>query len=434
MPGVQRHHPAAAVETDLRRPIARSCRACRRRSADRRLLGRGGLRHRRAGSAGRSGGAAVVLGALSPRTRNAQVDMYQAGDVDYIVATDAIGMGLNLDVDHIAFAADKQVRRLAPPPPQPRRSSARSLAAPAATYATARSAPPAAASPFDNDLVELLENHRFRAGRPCCNGATATLDFEFARIARRRRSTLLPGEPGLTRRTARGQDQMVLDIATRDPEVRKVATQPWRHRCACGTAARFRTTASCRRRRMPISSCRYTGSSCAPDTSPTTGSPATSTRSIGSTARSIRSPPRIAQVRTWTFIANRPDWLRDPEHWQGVARRVEDTLSDAPCIERLAQRFVDRRTSVLMPPVTRECDVWKPKSPTSGDVMVEGQHVGQLNGFPVHARTRRRRARRRVGAERRRARRRSPPRSRGGARDPRPARRSTRPSCSPTTG
>ena len=53
------------------------------------------------------GGAAVVLGALSPRTRNAQVALYQSGDVDYLVATDAIGMGLNLDVDHVAFASDR---------------------------------------------------------------------------------------------------------------------------------------------------------------------------------------------------------------------------------------------------------------------------------------------------------------------------------------
>src|SRR5690606_26085446 len=54
------------------------------------------------------GGAAVVLGALSPRTRNAQVEIYQSGDVDYLVATDAIGMGLNLDVNHIAFAGDRK--------------------------------------------------------------------------------------------------------------------------------------------------------------------------------------------------------------------------------------------------------------------------------------------------------------------------------------
>ena len=59
------------------------------------------------------GGAAVVLGALSPRTRNAQVALYQSGDVDFLVATDAIGMGLNMDVDHVAFAGAREIRRRA---------------------------------------------------------------------------------------------------------------------------------------------------------------------------------------------------------------------------------------------------------------------------------------------------------------------------------
>ena len=88
---------------------------------------------------------------------------------------------------------------------------------------------------------------------------------------------------------------------------------------------------------------------------------------------------RIAQVRTWTFIANRPDWLRDPEHWQGVTRRVEDTLSDA-LHQRLAQRFVDRRTSVLRRRL-RENAIMEAEITSTGDVVVEGQHVGQLNGF-----------------------------------------------------
>jgi ATP-dependent RNA helicase SUPV3L1/SUV3 len=88
---------------------------------------------------------------------------------------------------------------------------------------------------------------------------------------------------------------------------------------------------------------------------------------------------RIAQVRTWTFIANRSDWLNDPAHWQGVARRVEDSLSDA-LHQRLAQRFVDRRTSVLMKRL-RENAMLEAEITTAGDVMVEGQHVGQLHGF-----------------------------------------------------
>ena len=88
---------------------------------------------------------------------------------------------------------------------------------------------------------------------------------------------------------------------------------------------------------------------------------------------------RIAEIRTWTFIANRAGWLRDPQHWQSVTRQVEDNLSDA-LHERLAQRFVDRRTSVLMRRL-RENAMLEAEVTPSGDVLVAGQHVGQLNGF-----------------------------------------------------
>ncbi len=88
---------------------------------------------------------------------------------------------------------------------------------------------------------------------------------------------------------------------------------------------------------------------------------------------------RIAQVRTWNFIANRPDWLGDPEHWQGVTRQVEDNLSDA-LHERLAHRFVDRRTSVLMRRL-RENAMLEAEVTATGDVLVEAQHIGHLHGF-----------------------------------------------------
>ncbi len=79
------------------------------------------------------GGTAVVLGALSPRARNAQVGMFQAGEVDYLVATDAIGMGLNMDLDHVAFARLGKVRRPRPAPAVAGRNRARSPAAPGGT-------------------------------------------------------------------------------------------------------------------------------------------------------------------------------------------------------------------------------------------------------------------------------------------------------------
>ena len=88
---------------------------------------------------------------------------------------------------------------------------------------------------------------------------------------------------------------------------------------------------------------------------------------------------RIAHVRTWTYVANRPDWLADPEHWQGVARAVEDKLSDA-LHERLAERFVDRRTSVLMRRL-REKDMLETEIGKTGEVTVEGHVIGRLDGF-----------------------------------------------------
>src|SRR5206468_11281190 len=92
---------------------------------------------------------------------------------------------------------------------------------------------------------------------------------------------------------------------------------------------------------------------------------------------------RIAHIRTWTFAANRPDWLADPEHWQGVARGVEDRLSDA-LHERLAERFVDRRTSVLMRRL-RENTMLETEIAKTGEVTVEGHVIGRLGGFQFMA-------------------------------------------------
>ena len=106
------------------------------------------------------GGAAVVLGALSPRTRNAQVALYQAGDVDYLIATDAIGMGLNLDVDHVAFASDRkfdgyQFRKLNPAELAQIAGRA-GRATRDGTFGTTGRCPP-----FETELAQALESHSF---------------------------------------------------------------------------------------------------------------------------------------------------------------------------------------------------------------------------------------------------------------------------------
>jgi ATP-dependent RNA helicase SUPV3L1/SUV3 len=320
------------------------------------------------------GAAAVVLGALSPRTRNAQVALYQSGDVDHIVATDAIGMGLNLDVDHVAFAADRKFdgfrfRRLtAAEMGQIAGRAGRHLRD--GTFGSTGRCPS-----FDADLIEALEEHRFDAVE-LAQWRNADLDFSGLRELEASLS-LVPREPGLTRAPI-AEDQAALEVAMREAGVRDVARKPeavarlWEV-CQVPDYRRVASHAHAdlvvglyldlmRKGRIPDDWF------------------ARQIALVDRTDGDIDTlSARIAQVRTWTFVANRPDWLRDPEHWQGIARRVEDSLSDA-LHERLAQRFVDRRTSLLMRRL-RENAMLEAEIVPSGDVFVEGQHVGHLHGF-----------------------------------------------------
>src|SRR5471032_2369519 len=168
------------------------------------------------------GGAAVVLGALSPRTRNAQVALYQSGDVDYLVATDAIGMGLNLDVNHVAFASDRkfdgyQFRKLNP-------AEFAQIAGRAGrttrdgTFGTTGRCPP-----FEDDLIHALESHSFE---PIKVLQWRNTDLEFASIGALQASlAMAPHEEGLTRAPT-AEDILVFEHAARDEDVRALARNP----------------------------------------------------------------------------------------------------------------------------------------------------------------------------------------------------------------
>ncbi|MGH6907761.1 MAG: helicase-related protein, partial [Aestuariivirga sp.] len=165
------------------------------------------------------GGAAVVLGALSPRTRNAQVALYQSGDVDYIVATDAIGMGLNMDVDHVAFAATRKFDGF-----QHRTLNASELGQVAGragrflndgTFGVT-----AEAEAFDAETIDRLENHRFDAVHVL---QWRNRDLDFATLDRLRLSLAsLPKIDGLTRAQS-GLDVVALEAMARDPEIVSLA-------------------------------------------------------------------------------------------------------------------------------------------------------------------------------------------------------------------
>ena len=321
------------------------------------------------------GGAAVVLGSLSPRTRNAQVAMFQSGDVDYLVATDAVGMGLNLDVDHVAFASDRkydgyQFRRLNPSEFAQIAGRAGRATRDGTFGTTGRCAP------FEPELVNALQNHTFESVK-VLQWRNSKLDFSSLGA--------LAGVAGADA-VARGADPR----ADRGGSARARSRRA-RCRCArdgawalprwsgCGTPARFRITARSRRPRMPNWSRRLFGFLMQKGRIPDAWFAAQVEQADRVDGDIDTLSGRIAQIRTWTFVANRPDWLADPEHWQGIAREVENKLSDA-LHERLTERFVDRRTSVLMRRL-RENTMLNTEIGKTGEVIVEGHVIGRLDGF-----------------------------------------------------
>ena len=320
------------------------------------------------------GGAAVVLGALSPRTRNAQVELYQSGQVDYLVATDAIGMGLNLDVDHIAFASDRkfdgyQFRKLSP-------SELAQIAGRAGratrdgTFGTSGRCPP-----FETELVQALESHTFE---PVKLVQWRSSDLDFSSVgALQATLAAAPTENALARAPV-AEDILVLDHAARDDEVRALTGTPadverlWD---VCQLPD-YRKIAPANHAELAVTVYGFLQRDRAIKTDWFAQQVALADRTDGDIDT---LSTRIAHIRTWTFAANRPDWLADPEHWQGVARGVEDRLSDA-LHERLTERFVDRRTSVLMRRL-RENATFEPEFNKSGEVAVEGHIIGRLDGF-----------------------------------------------------
>ena len=320
------------------------------------------------------GGAAVVLGSLRPRTRNAQVELFQNGDVDHLVATDAIGMGLNLDVHHIAFAGNRkydgyQYRQLTA-------SEMGQIAGRAGRHTkdgtfgvTGR------VDPLDDDLVEQIESHHFDSLK-VLQWRNSALDFSSAN-ALRSSLDMVPREEGLARAPI-GDDITALEHLLRDPAISGMAkggnavellwdvcqVPDYRKIAPANHAELLNTIYTHLMQDNAIADDWFSRQLAFAD------------RTDGDIDTLAN---RIAHIRTWTYVANRPDWLADPAHWQGETRDIEDKLSDA-LHERLTQRFVDRRTSVLMRRL-RENAMLEAEITSSGDVLVEGQHIGNLLGF-----------------------------------------------------
>jgi ATP-dependent RNA helicase SUPV3L1/SUV3 len=325
------------------------------------------------------GGAAVVMGGLSPETRNRQVQLFQSGEVDYIVATDAIGMGLNLDVTHVAFASLSKFdgvrqRRLTP-------AEMAQIAGRAGrhqqdgTFGTLGGGKNAGEIEFTDDEVYAIEQHKFapltrlfwREAEPRFDSIAALLaDLE----SRPEAPELAPAPEAI--------DVAVLKRLAEDPAIAAGVTTP-------GLVRRF--WEACQlpdfRQQGPDTHARFVARLWQDLREGYLGADYVAARvaELGRTEGDIDTlQGRIAAIRSWAYICQRPDWVLARDEMGARARDAERRLSDA-LHQRLTERFVNRRTTILMRTLGKDAGLLRVSLDEAGRVLVEDQPIGHLEGF-----------------------------------------------------
>ncbi|WP_422862811.1 helicase-related protein [Endosaccharibacter trunci] len=329
----------------------------------------------------RRGGCAVVMGRLSPRTRNAQVALYQNKEVDYLVATDAIGMGLNMDVNHVGFAGMSKFDGA-----RPRRLTAAEVAQIAGragrgmrdgTFGTTGTCPP-----MPDDIIQAVEAHRFDPleqlfwrnsdldlGSP--EALLASLQLpppSRGLVAGNEASDLqtlaaLAADPDIRKRAVDRKTTHLLWDACQIPDFRKLGDDSHTRLCA-RVFDEIQTHG-----RLPDA---------------WLDSLLTNLDRADGDIDTLMQ--RLSGIRVCAYIAARRDWLQDAAHWQDRARAIEDVLSDA-LHERLTARFVDKRAALLIRSLD-EADRGDGAELLSavtarGEVVVEGHSVGHVSGFSL---------------------------------------------------
>ena len=320
------------------------------------------------------GGAAVVMGALSPRTRNAQVEMYQNGDVDYLVATDAIGMGLNLDIDHVAFSSitkydGHRMRHLMP-------NELAQIAGRAGRFMNKGTFGVTGEAPtLDDDVIQAIQNNQFT---PVKKLQWRNARLQFGSVGRLIQTLEERTDDSWLSRVRESDDLGALKAVSSDGEVAARASDGPSVQLLWDVCRipDFRGISNAEHAQLLTDIYNFLHQSGSiPDEWL-----AVRVNRIDRTDGDIDVlSKRLAYIRTWTYVAQRKGWVGDESHWRETTRAVEDRLSDA-LHERLTARFVDRRTSVLLRRLNQKEGLVADVNET-GEVTVEGQFVGKIEGF-----------------------------------------------------
>ncbi len=325
------------------------------------------------------GGVAVVMGSLSPRTRNKQVELYQNGDVDFLVATDAIGMGLNMDIDHVCFASTskfdgRRMRMLTP-------SELAQIAGRAGRHMKGGSfgcllEGTDIGPGLSDEMIHAVENHEF-APLAVLQWRNTSLDYSHP-TALIRSLDAAPARKGLSR-TRENIDLASLRHLVNAPDIRPLLGGPaalkslWE---VCQIPD-FPKVSDEEHIRLLSGIFRQTSADNGvldPDWLSRRIMPLDRVKGDVDTLSA-----RISHIRTWTYISHRAAWFDDAKYWQLLTRDIEDRLSDA-LHERLTDRFVDRRMSHLMRELRQKGNLMA-NIDDDGRIYVESHFIGTLEGF-----------------------------------------------------
>ena len=320
------------------------------------------------------GGTAVVMGALSPRTRNAQVELFQNGDVDFMIATDAIGMGLNMDIGHVALADDikfdgRSVRHLYP-------AEIAQIAGRAGRHTTDGTfGTTEGCRAFEQELIDAVEGHRFA---PVRGLYWRNRKLNFNSLDGLLNALEAPPPSPLMMKKADADDHLTLAALADSEEVRSLADNPGRLRLLWDVVQIPDFRQSMTDSHVVMLTRIFT--ELARDGRLKKDWVASQLQHLDRLDGDIDTlMTRIAHIRTWTYITHKTGWTDDAEGWPELARAIEDRLSDE-LHNRLTQRFVDKRAAHLSRRL-KESATLLASVRLDGSVLVEGEEVGSLHGF-----------------------------------------------------
>ena len=319
------------------------------------------------------GGAAVIMGSLSPKTRNSQVELYQSGDVDYLVATDAIGMGLNMDINQIYFSFlikfdGKKTRRI-------NLVETSQIAGRAGRYQNDGSfGTTGDCENLNSDEIEKIELHNLPDTK-MLYWRNSKLDFDSSEkllssleLKPKNKNLIKSNEStdeGVLRYLLkRGKENILysknlklLWECCQIPDFEKKAYG--QHVALVDSVFKFLST---RKKRIPNNYMKE------------------QLKGLDKNHGNIDVlANRISNVRTWSYVANKKDWVENSDYWIQHTKRIEDDLSDR-LHEELTKSFIDKKISILSRSLKQDV-ILNTEVNLENKVIVDGQHIGDLKGL-----------------------------------------------------